>query len=193
MAQPIKGGGKVKRKKNSIPRKPKGNPFRKRNIKPEEQKYGTSQLERDFAKEFLDKYGLVYIYQYEAKDIKRYFDFAITAYDECPYIMEEKDGVKCVKQEGQYFNVDFLIEVDGSYHHADPRMVKEGKLNPMQKHNKFVDGLKDQWARSHHIPLLRIWEIDIRKNKKKVIEQLEGFVDLMKNIRKKKEYWNKPH
>ena len=44
-------------------------------------KYGTSQLERDFASEYLDKLGLKYIYQYEAKEIGRFYDFAII-YDE---------------------------------------------------------------------------------------------------------------
>lgn len=191
MSQPIKGQGKIKRKK-TVPRKPKYNPFRPKK-KPTNVKYGTSQLERDFAKEFLDKHGLVYIYQYEAKDIKRFYDFAVTAYDDCFYFMEEKDGITCVKQENQHFNVDFLIEVDGSYHHADPRIVKESEMNPMQKHNKFVDSLKDRWARDNHIPLLRIWEYDIRHNKKKVLEELSKFVDLSKNKKKRKEHWNKPH
>lgn len=52
--------------------------------------YGTSKLEEDFAKEFLDKLGVKYIYQFEAKDIKRYFDF----------FLNEKN---------------LLIEVDGDY------------------------------------------------------------------------------
>lgn len=38
-------------------------------------KYGTSKLEEYFSKEFLDKLGVEYVYQFEAKDIKRYFDF----------------------------------------------------------------------------------------------------------------------
>ena len=40
-------------------------------------KYGTSKLEDRFAKEFLDRLGLKYVRQYEAKDIKRYYDFAV--------------------------------------------------------------------------------------------------------------------
>lgn len=52
--------------------------------------YGTSKLEEDFAKEFLDKLGVKYVYQFEAKDIKRYFDFFL------------KDH-------------NLLIEVDGDY------------------------------------------------------------------------------
>lgn len=39
--------------------------------------YGTSKLEEYFAKEFLDKLGIEYVYQFEAKDIKRFFDFFI--------------------------------------------------------------------------------------------------------------------
>lgn len=50
----------------------------KRNIerskKPHPQ-YGTSKLETKFATEFLDKLGIKYITQYEAKDIKRFYDF----------------------------------------------------------------------------------------------------------------------
>ena len=79
------------------------------------QKYGTSQLERNFASDFLDRMGLVYIYQYEAKEIGRFFDFAITSYRDKSYLMENKDGIKSVKQEGQYFDVSFFIEVDGDY------------------------------------------------------------------------------
>lgn len=38
-------------------------------------KYGTSKLEEDFAHNFLDKLGIEYVYQFEAKDIGRYYDF----------------------------------------------------------------------------------------------------------------------
>ena len=59
--QPIKKGNRqvVKPKKQRI-KKPK---------------YGTSKLEEKFAKEILDKLGIKYIYQYEAKSIKRFYDF----------------------------------------------------------------------------------------------------------------------
>lgn len=38
-------------------------------------KYGTSKLEKDFANNFLSKLGVKYEYQYEAKDIGRFYDF----------------------------------------------------------------------------------------------------------------------
>ena len=50
--------------------------------------YGTSKLEEDFARDFLDKLGIEYVYQYEAKDIKRYFDFFIPSSN----IILELDG-----------------------------------------------------------------------------------------------------
>ena len=56
-------------------------------------KYGTSKLETRFAKEFLDRLGYKYERQYEAKSIKRFYDFA-------------------VKQENGAL---ILIEVDGDY------------------------------------------------------------------------------
>lgn len=80
-----------------------------------DQQYGTSQLERDFATEFLEKYNIPFVYQYEAKQIKRFFDFAIVADRESFFFTEEKDGLKSIKQEGQYVPIDFIIEIDGDY------------------------------------------------------------------------------
>lgn len=189
MKQPIKSDGKLKKKKPRATHKK--SPFKRRNFS--NQKYGTSQLERDFARDFLDAYDIAYIYQYEAKDIGRFYDFAISCLNKKDFIMEEKDGLKCIRQENQYVPIDILIEIDGSYHHADPRIVKDKALNPMQKHNKFVDSLKDKWAGLHCIPLLRIWEYDIRHNPKKVIEELKKYVSLGEKREKILEDRKRPH
>jgi len=183
-AIPIKDERKVKLVKG-----PKGRVI-KRTAK---QKYGTSKLELDFAREFLDKLGVKYIYQYEAKDIGRFFDFAVTAYTDINFIMEEKDGITCIKQDGQNVPISFCIEVDGGYYHSDPRIVDERKLNPMQKHNKVVDFVKDRWCGLHGLPLLRIWEYDIRHNQKKVFDELYKYLGdgyKKKRIRDNK---RKPH
>lgn len=185
MKQPI-------RKNITTVKSKKKHPCAKKNNK-RKCKYGTSKLEQDFAKDFLDKMGLVYIYQYESKDIKRFYDFCLTCYDDVKYEYEVKDGIKCVKQEGQFFPVDLIIEVDGSWYHSDPRIVDENKLNPMQKHNKFVDGLKDKWAALHGIPLLRIWEYDIRHNPQKVRKEIEKYIKTGKKKRKILEDKKKPH
>jgi very-short-patch-repair endonuclease len=112
-------------------------------------------LEEDFAREFLDKLGVKYIYQFEAKDIGRYYDFAI--------ILDDNLSVGNM----------LLVEIDGSYFHSDPRLVKEGEMSPMQKRNKRVDEYKDKWALLHGIPLIRIWEKDIRENPKMVMDGLK--------------------
>lgn len=181
---PIKDERKVKLVKG-----PRGRVI-KRVSKP---KYGTSKLESDFAREFLDKIGVKYIYQYEAKDIGRFFDFAVTAYNNINFIMEEKDGIECVKQEGQNFPVSFLIEVDGGFYHSDPRVVNERKLNPMQKHNKIVDFIKDRWSGLHGLPLLRIWEYDIRNNPKKVFDDLYRYLGDGYRRKRINDRKNKPH
>lgn len=169
----------------------KANPFARRgNIN---QKYGTSRLEADFARDFLDEMGLVYIYQFEAKDIKRFYDFALTCYDDVRYEYETKDGITCVKQDGQFFPVDLIIEVDGSFFHSDPRVVTEDKITPMHRHNKFIDGLKDQWAALHGIPLLRIWEYDIRHNPKLVREEIEKYIKVGRKKKRIIENRKKPH
>jgi very-short-patch-repair endonuclease len=46
-------------------------------------------------------------------------------------------------------------------------------MNPMQKRNKRVDKIKDEWALMHGIPLIRIWEKDIKENPNQVMEMLK--------------------
>ena len=121
--------------------------------------FGTSKLEEDFARDFLDKLGLEYTYQFEAKDIGRWYDF---------YLPHHR----------------VLIEIDGSYFHSDPRLVKEEDMNPMQKRNKRVDALKDRWALLHGIPIIRIWEKDIRENPSTVMKMLKERLHIIDNKNK---------
>lgn len=125
---------------------------RKKNVKKVIKKIGTSKLEDDFASNFLDKIGVKYDRQFEAKDIGRFYDF-------CAYTDTGSP---------------ILIEIDGSYYHSDPRLIKEVDMNPMQKHNKMVDKIKDKWALMHGIPIYRIWEIDIRNNPSMVLNELKN-------------------
>ena len=89
-----------------------------------QQKYGVSKLEDYFAENFLDVLGVKYVRQYEAKDIGRFYDFF------CP-------------------DANVIIEVDGDYYHSYGLTYEE--KNPMQKHNEWVDKVKDEWALSHGI------------------------------------------
>ena len=116
-------------------------------------KFGTSKLEEDFARDFLDKLGVKYIWQFEAKDIGRFYDF---------YLPEH----------------NLIIEVDGSWFHSDPRLVKEEEMNPMQKRNKRVDEYKNRWALAHGIPILRVWEKDIREQPIKVLKELKKILNV---------------
>lgn len=161
--------------------------------KKRKQEYGTSQLERDFARNFLDKLKLKYIYQFEATDIKRYYDFAVTVYDDYPFKYEERDGLKSIVQEGKRFLIGFLIEVDGDYWHGNPNSVNENELTPMQKHNKKVDEYKDEWALMQNLPLLRFWESDIRKKPRKVMSELKKAVEAARKKKLILENKKKPH
>lgn len=131
-------------------------------------KFGTSKLEEDFARDFLDKLKVRYVYQFEAKDIGRFYDFYLP-------------------------DVNLIIEIDGSYFHSDPRLVKEENMNPMQKHNKRVDEYKDRWALMHGIPLIRIWEKDIRENPKIVMDELKKRLYLETEKKSLAEKKNKRH
>ena len=65
---------------------------KKKTIKPKwkHPKFGTSKLEEDFARDFLVKLGVKFHYQFEAKEIGRFYDF---------YLPEH----------------NLLIEIDGGY------------------------------------------------------------------------------
>jgi very-short-patch-repair endonuclease len=114
---------------------------------------GTSKLEEDFAKEFLDKLGVKYIYQFEARSIGRYYDFYLP-------------------------NHNLIIEVDGDYWHSNPKFYNNDSLTPTQKKNKRVDEAKNRWALMNGIPILRIWENDIRKNPTSVMQMLKETLNI---------------
>lgn len=111
-------------------------------------KYGTSKLEEHFASEFLDKLGVEYVYQFEAKDIGRFYDF---------YLPKS----------------NLIIEIDGDYWHGNPDKYSDEDLKGHQKRARRIDEYKDKWALLHSIPIMRIWESDIRKNPKGVMDSLK--------------------
>lgn len=129
-------------------------------------KYGTSKLEDYFAENFLNELGVKYIRQFEAKEIGRFYDFF------CP-------------------DANVIIEVDGDYYHSYGLTYEE--KNPMQKHNERVDKLKDEWALSNGIPILRIWEHDIRDNPEKVMKTLKESIGKYTEKQKKKDAKGKRH
>lgn len=165
-SQPSKKPTHPKAKKK---RKPTKSELIKKSIersKRSHKEYGTSNLEKKFAKEFLDKLGVEYEYQYFAKDIKRYFDFKI------------KDGP--------------IIEVNGSYWHGDKRIYEENELNGIQKKAIYVDRLKKQWALKRGIQVYYVWEKDINENPIFVLDFLKEILVLtedknrIKNDKKKR-------
>lgn len=142
MKQPIKGD---KLKNVSISDSNQKKPILAKKKHP---KYGTSKLEEDFAKNFLDKLGVEYIYQFEAKDIGRFYDFYIKSHN-------------------------VIIEIDGDFWHGNPDLFKQDELKNHQIRAQRIDELKNKWALLHGIPLIRIWERDIRKNPSDVMRMLK--------------------
>ena len=191
VTQPVRGG--IRHTKNGNKQKPRRKPTAARERYRNRQQYGTSKLEQYFAAEYLDKLGFKYIYEYRADDIGRFYDFAITTYDNVPFITEEKHGINCIKQDGQNVPISFRVEIDGGYWHGDPRFVKNGKLSRMQKHNKMVDAIKDAWCERHGYPLLRFWEYDVRNNPKMVIDKLNVFMTEGQRRRRIDELKKRPH
>lgn len=163
MKQPIKKAEGHKRKKTKLR-------MRQSNGKTlrTHPKFGTSKLEKYFETEFLKKLNINYQWQFEAKDIQRSYDF---------YLPEH----------------NLLIEVDGDYYHVNPEIYEGKKLTPTQKHDMWVDKLKNEWALLHGIPLLRIWENDIRKNPEKVMKTIKERLRLQNTKIRLEENKNKRH
>lgn len=161
MRQPIRVASKrnTSRKKGVIKRQ-----INKQN----HPKYGTSKLEEDFAKEFLDKLGVKYVYQFEAKDIGRFFDF---------YLPDS----------------NLIIEIDGDYWHGNPEKYKKEDLKAHQLRAQRIDEYKTKWALTHSIPILRLWENDIRNNPKKVLKILKETLNIQDKKKKILENKKKRH
>jgi very-short-patch-repair endonuclease len=172
MAQPVKkinSGQKPKGKTPKKKKKPTVSEIIKRNIersKKPHPKYGTSKLEKKFAKEFLEKLGVKYEEQYYAESIKRYYDF---------FLPEHR----------------VIIEVDGDYWHSYGKVYEE--MTPTQKRNARVDKIKNEWALSHGIPIIRIWEHEINKEPKKVLKLLEDRLGIELEKRRIEENKKKRH
>ena len=153
------------RKKNTVKKKDEPKK-RQKNVSTHHPQFGTSKLEEKFAKEFLERLGVKYIYQFEAKDIGRFYDFRVV------------DGP--------------IIEIQGSYWHGDPRLYEEKDLNKTQKKTQRVDEYKKKWALMHGIPIYYVWEKDINENPEKVMKFLKEILYIeSKKEEKRKRHKNK--
>lgn len=126
----------------------------RRNDTPKERKhpeYGTSKLEERFAKDFLDKLGIVYQTQFKAESIGRYYDFYLPEYNT-------------------------LFEINGGYWHADPRLYEGKELTPVQKKSKKIDKIKYKWALEHKIPIYYFWEKDIIETPGEILKTVKEII-----------------
>ena len=165
MRQPLKGNGKTRK---TAPKRPQ-------NRKKEHPKYGTSKLEARFAEGFLKKLGLMFVYQYHAKEIGRYYDFVVVSTMRPEgLVYEERCGVISIDDNNSQFSICFAIEIDGERYHSNGRKYNE--LTSIQKRSVRVDEIKDEYCRIKRIPLLRIRENDINHNPKKVMDMLKEHI-----------------
>lgn len=168
--QPLKKSGPYQKPRSKTVRKPSATETQKKNVRKKnsdkekdrrlpakhtekrkfvrthKQEYGTSKLEERFAKNFLDRLGIEYVYQFKMESIGRYLDFYIPS-------------------------CNVAIECDGDYFHAYGLIYEQ--MSPMQKKNKRVDKQKNHWCAVNCIKLIRIWEHDINEHPEKVMEMLK--------------------
>ena len=75
----------AKKERSKLPKKARKTFSRKKRKHP---MFGTSKLEQDFANDFLDKLNVKYTWQFEAKDIGRFFDYYLDEHN----LLIEIDG-----------------------------------------------------------------------------------------------------
>ena len=89
------------------------------------------------------------------------------------------------------WRVDFLvgqnlvIEMNGTFVHADPRIFKDSDLSDFQRANRKRDIQKIAWLREHGYEVLEIWEKDLeehpRRCKKILKAYVRGYLDGIEN------------
>lgn len=132
------------------------------------QEFGTSKLEERFARDFLDRLGIDYVYQYKAESIGRYFDFRLFPDLKGP-----------------------CLEIMGGYWHGDPRLYEEKDLNKTQLHDIKIDEYKRKWCSRNNIPLIYFWELDINNNPEYVMKELKKILQQYKGSNKDKRLPNR--
>lgn len=68
---------------------------------------------------------------------------------------------------------NLLVEIDGDYYHANPKLVKEEDRNYMQQKNVRNDSFKDALASGLGYNIERVWENDLKKNYKAVKDKFK--------------------
>lgn len=68
---------------------------------------------------------------------------------------------------------NLLVEIDGDYYHANPKLVEEEDRNHMQQKNVRNDSFKDALASGLGYNIERVWENDLKKNYKVVKDKFK--------------------
>ena len=85
------------------------------------------------------------------------------------------------------------MKLIGDYWHGNPDKYEKDELKKHQIRAQRVDEYKNKWALLHGIPILRIWESDIRKNPKKVMKILKEELNIQEKNRLIQENKRKRH
>lgn len=105
-----------------------------------------SKLEEDFVK-ILESLNIEFERQYYVREIKGYYDF---------YLPKQ----------------NILIEVQGDFWHCNPQSKYFKPIYDCQKKNLIVDLKKKLWCEENKIPLIEIWEMDMKIKTQEIIEKI---------------------
>lgn len=69
-------------------------------------------------------------------------------------------------------NQNVALEIEGEYWHCDPRVYPNGPKNSIQCKNLEKNKMKQEICKSQNIPLIRVHEHDIKKDKERTKQQI---------------------
>lgn len=110
----------------------------------------------DRVAEMLDTISITYKRQYYVNDIQALYDFYV-------------------------WGAQMFIEVHGDYWHCNPATKHATPTYAAQKKNVGNDIKKANWAMDNGIPLLIIWELDIKTRPEWVLTELQRAVAMYRN------------
>ena len=134
--------------------KPKSDEHRKKmiaNMQKDEEFKISSQLEDEFAKEFMDSLGVEYQRQYYIEEIRQFCDFYVPSRN-------------------------LVVECDGNFWHANPAYFPNGPVYDCQKEKAERDKIKEEYLINHGYKLIRLWEDEIIEEPDKVRTKLNEAV-----------------
>lgn len=94
---------------------------------------------------------------------------------------QEQKNLRWLNYDFYIPEINLFIEVQGEYHHCDPRLYPKGPKNDLQRRGVKQTQTKRDVAEKEKVNLLELWQPDIEKSWDVVSKKTLDVVSLLKN------------